>query len=230
MVALTTPPVAPNAARPTAAPMMALPSHTTPRPGSTLGTEEIGEATRLLQRYAAGEPDAANHLLDLIYGELRALANRFMADERANHTLQPTALVNEAFLRLIRQPDGGFQNRDHFLRMAARAMRFVLVDHARARNSDKRGSGRQSEPLDHALLTFEDRGADLLALGDALARLEEIDPQAVRVVELRFFGGNTIAETARLLDVSHGTVENHWKIARIWLAHDLAENEDVGER
>jgi RNA polymerase sigma factor (TIGR02999 family) len=193
-------------------------------PGDLLGSKPIGETTRLLQLYSGGDEAAAEELHAAIYDELRSIAQHFMDGERPDHTLQPTALVNEAFLRLVEQRPSGFDGRDHFLRLAARAMRFALVDHARAKKSAKRGGGQRREALDVALAYYEDRAPAILELEDVLSQLERLDPQIVRIVDLRFFGGHTIEETARILGVSHGTVENGWRTARLWLAKELDPN------
>ena len=147
-----------------------------------------------------------------------------MQGERTGHTLQPTALVHEAFLRLV--PEGGapqLEGRAHFLRVAARAMRRILVDHARARDADKRGGGRRPVALDDVLEAFAERDLDVLELSDAVEKLGAVDPELARLVELRFFAGLTIAETAAALGVSTPTVERHWRVARLWLARELGD-------
>lgn len=178
--------------------------------------------TELLRSASAGESAAAEQLYAIVQAELARVARSLMSGERAEHTLQATALVNEAWLRLFK-PEGGFQwnDRAHFLRTAAAAMRHVLVDHARARGRDKRGGGRAA-PLDAALDELEAGGqTDVVALHDALERFAQIDAQGARIVELRFFAGLSIEETARVLGVSTPTVERGWRAARLWLARAL---------
>jgi len=191
---------------------------------------EDRRATELLARIGDGERSAADELYPLVYAELHALAQRCMGGERRDHTLQPTALVHEAFLKLVGN-DGGARHQDEFLRLAARAMRNVLVDHARRKRSAKRGGGRERAELHDDVLASETLPEDLLAFDEALEKLEQVDPQLARVVELRFFAGHTIEETARILGVSHGTVEGGWRVARLWLAKHLGEGDgSEGER
>ncbi len=182
------------------------------------------EATRLLSAVEAGESGAAEKLLPLVYGELRSIAEGLMGGERRDHTLQPTALVHEAYVRLIEGAGRGpWSSRSHFVRVAARAMRNVLVDHARSRSAQKRGGGRRIEhALDLALGELEKNVPDLVALDAALERLERLDEPLARIVELRFFGGLTIEETASVLGVSAPTVERGWRVARMWLRTELS--------
>ena len=175
------------------------------------------EATVLLQRLSAGDAGASEPLYELLYGELRATAQRAMRSERSDHTLQPTALVNEAFLKLVDPSGVAWESRAHFLGVAARAMRQVLVDHARRRKSEKRESGGERLPLDDDLLVLETSAIDLLALDEALARLAAHDEELARLVELRFFGGLTVEETGRVLGLSVRQVEGAWITARAWL-------------
>ena len=183
------------------------------------------ETTRLLQRYSSGEEEVADRLHALIYDDLRGLARSLMAGENTEHTLQPTALVNEAFIRLFRQKEIGFEGREHFMRLAARAMRMILVDHARAKKSAKRGGGWKRSALDVVLAHYEDRAPGILELEEVLSQLEVVDPQMVRIVDLRFFGGHTIEETGRILGISTGSVENGWRTARMWLTKELAPDQ-----
>ena len=182
-------------------------------------------ATQLLHALERGDPAAREELLALVHDELRSLARQYMLGERANHTLQPTALVNEAWMRLI--PEGeaeghdSWESRGHFLRVAARAMRNVLVDHARSRVAQKRGDGRERVPLDDMLAHYEERSLDPLAIDAALCKLNTMDEQLAKIVELRFFAGLTIAETARALGVSTPTIERGWRVARMWLRSEL---------
>ncbi|MHC4990985.1 MAG: ECF-type sigma factor [Planctomycetota bacterium] len=187
-------------------------------------TDLTGEATRLLREAGAGSEQAAAELLPLVYKELRALAQSHLNHERNDHTLQATALVHEAYLRLIDGKGVQPRDRDHFFALAAQAIRRILVDHARARRRHKRGGNRTRIVLDDVLQTLQARpGFDLLLLDDALERLAEIDPQYARIVEMRFFGGSTMEEIATLLGVSLRTVERDWRVARAWLYRELSE-------
>jgi RNA polymerase sigma factor (TIGR02999 family) len=183
------------------------------------------QATLLLRRLNEGDRDAAAELLPMIYDELKRLAGRYMQGEAPGHTLQTTALVHEAYLRLIDIPDAGWQNRGHFFGVAATAMRHVLVDHARAKNAEKRGGGRPKVSLEEALVLYEERAVDLIALDEALVQLEAMDPQLARIVDLRFFGGLSNEEVAEILETSLRTVERGWPTARAWLRNRLAETE-----
>jgi len=180
------------------------------------------DATQLIQSASKGDEDAANKLLTLLYGELRRVAESAMRGERDDHTLQPTALVHEAYMRVMRgseQPE--WEGRDHFVRFAARAMRNVLVDHARARGATKRGSGQKPAPLDSVLEFFERQELDMVELNDALEKLLEVDESLARLIELRFFAGLTIEETASVMEVSTPTIERRWRVARAWLKDAL---------
>lgn len=168
---------------------------------------------------------AAEALFPIIYGELRDLAGRVLRGERPGHTLQPTALVHEAWLRLIGQQDATFNDRGHFLSVAAMAMRRILVNHAKARGAAKRGGGAPVVVLDEALAVFEDRAVDLIALDEAIDRLAEIDDRQARVVELRFFTGLSVDETAQVMDISPRTVHREWLMARAWLRGAIADEE-----
>lgn len=196
-------------------------------------TPAPGEVTLLLRRLRGGDAAVGEQLAELVYRELHALARRVMTDERGAHVLQPTALVHEAWLRLIGSAAGGaagdFEDRAHFLRLAARAMRRVLVDHARARDADKRGGGRVGSELDPCALPFwEGDRTDVLALDEALARLDVRDPDAARIVELRFFAGLTTEETARAVGWSVRQVEGSWVFARGWLRRELERGAEAG--
>lgn len=180
-----------------------------------------GEATQLLQRATAGDPDAGARLLDLLYGELKHIASGYMNRERGDHTLQATALVHEAWVRLTQNASGEYEDTGHFLRLAARAMRNVLVDHARSRNAEKRGGGAGRKPLDELVDALESESLDLVEVNAALERLSEVDEPLARLVELRFFAGLSIEEAARALETSTATVERRWRIARMWLRREL---------
>ena len=185
--------------------------------------------TALLLAWNRGEPDALEALLPLVYEELRRLAAHYMKGERSGHTLQATALVNEAYLRFIDAQHVRWQNRAHFVAMAARLMRRVLVDSARARGYQKRGGGASMLSLDDALVVSTEPGHDLVALDDALTALAAVDSRKSQVVEMRFFGGLSLDETAEALHVSRDTVKRDWKIAKLWLLRELggAERDDA---
>src|SRR3990170_707056 len=177
--------------------------------------------TGLLQKIAHGDAEAASELIPLIYGELRRIAAHFMAHERHDHTLQTTALVHEAYLRLVEQRHNNWNNRAHFYGAAAGIMRRILVDHARARRTGKRGGGAPRVPLEDAAALAGDQPEVLLRLDAALTRLAERSPRQVRVVELRFFVGLDVEETAEALAVSPKTVKRDWSVARAWLLREL---------
>ena len=179
------------------------------------------EVTELLQQWSIGRQEALEQLLPAIYGELKRLAGSYLRRERPDHTLQATALVHEAFLKLVDQHDVRWQNRAHFFGIAAQIMRRILVDHARAHTASKRGSGERPLPLEDALAIGPAPDVDLLALDEALTRLAAIDPQQSRVVELRFFGGLTIDETAEVLGISPATIGREWTLAKAWLYAEL---------
>jgi RNA polymerase sigma factor (TIGR02999 family) len=183
------------------------------------------EVTRLLKDWSDGRQDALDVLLPRIYAELRRLASSYLRRERSDHTLQATALVHEAFIRLVDQRAVRWQNRAHFFGIAAQAMRRILVDHARAHAADKRGSGERAVSLDEVVVMVGAPDVDLLALDEVLTRLAAIDPQQSRVVELRFFGGLTIEETAEVMDISPATVGREWTLAKAWLYAELSRSE-----
>ena len=182
---------------------------------------QIHTVTRLLEQAREGDSGAMERLMPILYSELHGIAEHHMRRERPDHTLQPTALVNEAYLRLVGGAEVVWQDRAHFLRAASQTMRRVLVDHARARHAAKRGAGLRVT-LDESLLASDDDGTlDLLVLDDALTRLAAAEPRWAQVVELRCFAGLNIAETAHLLGVSTTTVIRDWRFARAWLAKAL---------
>jgi RNA polymerase sigma-70 factor, ECF subfamily len=182
-----------------------------------------GHVTQLLADVQDGRPSAAPQLFPLVYEELRRLARRQMRSERSDHTLQATALVHEAYFRLVNQPERTWQNRTHFIRIAAQVMRRMLIDYARARRTDKREGGLQRVPLEEPLLLTEEQSDELLALNEALERLAQFDPRQSRVVELRFFGGLTVEETAEALGMSPKTVKRDWSVARAWLHREVTK-------
>ena len=179
------------------------------------------DVTELLKLWGEGRQDALDELLPRVYAELRQLASSYLRRERFGHTLQATALVHEAFLKLVDQRAVKWQNRAHFFGVAAQAMRRILVDHARARAAGKRGDGAERLSLDEVVLLTEAPHIDVLALDEALTRLAQLDPQQSRVVELRFFGGLTMEETAEVLQISPATVGREWTLARTWLYTEL---------
>ena len=175
------------------------------------------QVTQLLVAWGGGDQAARDELMPLVYEELRRLAHQCMSRERPGHTLQTSALLNEAYLRLADQKNIHWQDRAHFFGIAARLMRQVLVDYARKRRYAKRGGDARRVPLDEAVIVSEERAADVVALDDALKSLAEIDPRQSQIVELRFFGGLSIEETAEVLAVSPGTVMRDWTLAKAWL-------------
>jgi RNA polymerase sigma factor (TIGR02999 family) len=179
------------------------------------------DVTQLLQQWSVGREEALDQLLPTIYGELRRLAASYLRRERADHTLQATALVHEAFLKLVDQHDVHWQSRAHFFGIAAQAMRRILVDHARAHVAAKRGSGERPVPIDEALIVVPGLDVDLLALDEALTRLSALDPQQGRIIELKFFGGLTVDEIAAVLHISPATIGREWALAKAWLYAEL---------
>lgn len=177
--------------------------------------------TELLLAWRAGDGAAPEKLLALVYGELKRLAAQQLRGERRDHTLQPTALLHEAYLRLTRGEVVAWQSRDHFFRVAARAMREVLIDHARAHLRKKRGSAPLRVDLESVGLLVSERPAALVALDEALAELARLDAAKAAVVDLHFFGGFSVAETARVLGCSTATVTRHWRLAKAWLAREV---------
>lgn len=180
-----------------------------------------GEVTRLLLAWRHGDPEALERLIPLVYEELHRMAERYLRRERQGHTLQPSAIVNEAYLRLLGRQSSDWQNRAHFFAVAAQSMRRILVEHARHRDAKKRGGQGARYLLDTVALT-EPRAVDLIALDEALAKLTAMDPEQGRVVELRFFGGLTEEETAEALSVSSRTVKRKWVAAKTFLYRELS--------
>jgi RNA polymerase sigma factor (TIGR02999 family) len=177
--------------------------------------------THLLKAWSAGDRQALDRLTPLVYEELRHQAARYLRRERPGHTLQTTALIHEAYLRLIDAGDVDWQGRAHFFAIAANVMRRILVEHARRRDADKRGGSQVRVQLDEALAVAKETDVDLLAIDKALDKLETIDPQQARVVELRFFSGLSVEETAAALGVSPSTVKRDWRVARAWLRREI---------
>jgi RNA polymerase sigma factor (TIGR02999 family) len=185
----------------------------------TTGRQEL---TRLLQAWSDGDKQALDALVPRVQAELHRLAGLYMAGERQNHPLQTTALINEAYIRLIGWDNVRWQNRAHFFAVAAQLMRRILVDHARARRRTKRGGGAVQTTLDEGCIYNQERTRDLLAVDQALARLEALDPRKSRIVELKFFGGLTEDEVAVVLQISDRTVRREWSLARAWLHTEIS--------
>lgn len=193
-----------------------------------MSSEPDADTTRLLDGACAGDRAAADRLMPLIYDELHGLAERLLRNERPGHTLQPTALVHEAYLRLIDQSRVQWRGRAHFFAMAACTIRRILVDHARGARRIKRGGGELRLSLDEGLTPGGEAPFDVVALDDALSTFASDHPDSARVVEMRFFGGLTIAETATVLGVSSSTVEREWRFARAWLYRALGDSPPDG--
>jgi RNA polymerase sigma factor (TIGR02999 family) len=185
------------------------------------------QITDLLVAWGDGDETALERLFPLVYDELRRLAAANLRRERSDHTLQPTALVNEVYLRLIDQQRVGWQNRAQFFGVAAQMMRRILVSHARGRKAAKRGGGIQQITLKDELAVSSQRDVNLLALDDALTKLEAIDPEKSRLVELRFFSGLTVPETAEVMAVSPRTVDRQWQTAKAWLYREIARSSAI---
>jgi len=179
----------------------------------------------MLMAWSNGDEAALERLIPLVYKELHRLAHRYLGRERIGHTLQTTALVHEAYLRLIDWNNVEWQNRAHFFAISAQLMRRILVDFARSRRFAKRGGGARQVAFDEAMAIAPQRGVDLVALDDALTALNALDPRQSRIVELRFFGGLSVAETAEVLKVSPGTVKRDWSLAQAWLLRELSRGE-----
>lgn len=177
--------------------------------------------TRLLDRWSGGDSAAFEQLVPIVYGELHRLAGSYLRMERPGHTLQPTALVNEVYLKLAGQQDKSWRNRGHFLAVCAQILRQVLVDHARGRRAAKRNHGVAPLDLESASGLPIDRDTELIALNDALAEFAAIDPLKAKIVDLRYFGGFTVEEIAEMLEISSPTVKRHWAIAKAWLYNQL---------
>jgi RNA polymerase sigma factor (TIGR02999 family) len=187
----------------------------------TLSQQREDNVTRLLIEVSSGDQGAVDLLLPVIYDELRKLAANYLRRERPDHTLQPTALVHEAYIRLVDQTRVNWQNRAHFFGVAAQIMRRLLVDHARKHNAEKRGQDFQKLSLDENIDRAVERSSELIALDDALKALAEFDEQKARLVELRYFGGLSIEETADVLGVTPTTVKRHWRFAKAWLHGEM---------
>ena len=180
--------------------------------------------TEILRQWSGGSREALDELMPLVYAELRRQAAQYLRRERQNHTLQTTALINEAYLKLIDQRDVNWESRTHFFAIAAQAMRRILVDYAKTRNREKRGGAAENLPLEEALQVQakEGRSVDLIALDEALTRLAAIDEQQARVVELRYFADLSLEETAEALHISRTTAARDWSVAKVWLLRELS--------
>jgi len=180
--------------------------------------------TEMLRDWRNGDQEALEQLIPVVYDELHRQAARYLRREHPGHTLQTTALIHEAYLRLIKQQNIEWQNRAHFYAIAARLMRQILVDHARRRQATKRGGSDIKVPLEEAIVLSSGRNVDLVALDEALTRLAAIDPQQSRIVELRYFSGLSVEETAEVLGVSSRTVKRDWNVAKAWLRQQISES------
>jgi len=188
---------------------------------STRHTQQI---TQMLKQWSEGNQQVLDQLLPLVYEELRRQASRYLRREREGHTLQTTALINEAYLKLIDQKNVDWQNRSHFFAIAAQAMRRILVDYARERHREKRGGAAENLPIEEAaFVVSNEKSVDLIALDEALTRLSRFDARQARVVELRYFSGLSIDETAEVLNVSNVTVRRDWNLAKAWLHREISK-------
>jgi RNA polymerase sigma-70 factor (ECF subfamily) len=184
------------------------------------------EITQLLMNWSQGDKAALDQLVPLVYPELRRLAKRRMDRESPAHTLQTSALINEAYLKLVDQQNVKWENRAHFFAVAAQVMRHILVDHARTRNYAKRGGGTPKLPLDEAAALTAQRGKELIALDDALRDLAVLDERKSQIIELRFFGGLSLEETAEVMKISQSTVQREWRAAKAWLHHTMSKADE----
>jgi RNA polymerase sigma-70 factor (ECF subfamily) len=182
------------------------------------------DVTVLLAEVIKGDQQAASKLVPLVYNELRRLAGHYMRRERADHTLQATALVHEAYLKLVRHQSVDWRNRAHFFGIAAQVMRHILVDHARGHGREKRGAGQELVCLDEGLVVSPEKSGEVLKLDESLERLAKLDARQAKLVELRFFGGLTVEETAQVLGISPRTVKREWSVAKAWLHGDLRQS------
>ena len=182
------------------------------------------EITQLLLKWSKGDDAALDHLIPLVYPELRKLARRYMGRQDPAHTLQTSALINEAYLRLVDQQAVEWQDRAHFFAAAAQMMRHILIDHARSHRYAKRGAGAQHIPLDDVTVVSQERAAELIALNDALTRLAKIDQRKGQIVELRFFGGLTVEETAEVMKLAPITIKREWRSAKAWLHSEIGSS------
>jgi RNA polymerase sigma factor (TIGR02999 family) len=192
-----------------------------------LSSQTQTQITQLLQKWQEGNNEALETLMPLVYAELKRLAGSYLRRERPDHTLQSAALVNEAYLRLVDQTQTQWQNKAHFFGIAAQMMRRILADHARGHNAAKRGSGMPELELNEAMAQAQTKSVDLLDLEEALQKLEKLDAQQGKIVELRFFSGLSIEDTANVLGISPATVKRDWAAARAWLFREVGARHDV---
>lgn len=190
----------------------------------SMANDESHDVTQILQDWREGKTDAAERLFPLVYDELKRQARRYLSRERVNHTLQPTALVHEAYLKMIDQTSFALENRAHFFGIASRIMRQILVDHARAYNAEKRGGSAERFSIEDLDILPEQSAGDLIELDDALKKLEAIDARKAQVVDMRFFGGLKDAEIAQVLGVTEKTVRRDWQFAKLWLFRELSQS------
>lgn len=190
-----------------------------------MASDDQKPVTELLLSWSKGDLEAREELMPLVYDELRRLAASYLRRERPDHTLQPTALVNEAYLKLIEEKSVNWQSKSHFFGVAAKLMRRILVDHARSHLAEKRGSGMPKVGLTEAIAMSKEQPADLLALDESLSKLAELDPQQGKIVELRVFAGLSVEETAELLKISPATVKRDWAVAKAWLLREVHKAE-----
>jgi len=179
--------------------------------------------TQLLEAWSQGDQTALEKIMPLVYDELHRMAQRFMSRQKPGHTLQATALINEAFIKLVGQEEKQWKNRSHFFAVAAQAMRHILVDYARSKQSTKRGGNEQRTEFDEAVSVSNERANEIVALDDALIELAGVDPRKARVVEMRYFGGLSVEETAKVLNISTVTVMRDWSLAKAWLYRELSK-------
>lgn len=188
-----------------------------------MATHISEDVTKLLEAWSDGDGKVLDQLMPLVYDELHRMAKRYMSSQPSGHTLQTTELIHEAYLKLVGSKEKRWQNRAHFFGVAAQAMRHILVDHARSRQSEKRGGATQMIELDEAAIVSSSRAEEIVALDDALLRLSDLDQRKSRVVELRYFGGLNIDETAEVLKVSPETIIRDWKFAKTWLLREMSD-------
>ena len=189
--------------------------------------QSSNQITQLLAQWSRGDLEAREALMPLVYNELRRLAGSYLRKERSDHTLQPTALVNEAYLRLVEQKNVHWKDKGHFFAITAQLMRRILVDHARSHLAEKRGSGAAKVPLEGVIAMSKERPGDLITLDESLTRLAKIDPRQAQIVELRVFAGLSVEDSAELLGISPATVKRDWSMAKAWL---LLEIDKSGQR
>jgi RNA polymerase sigma factor (TIGR02999 family) len=192
-----------------------------------VGSDSPKPVTELLMNWSKGDVEAREALMPLVYDELRRLAASYLRRERPDHTLQPTALVNEAYLRLVEEKSVNWHSKSHFFGVSAKLMRRILVDHARSHLAEKRGSGMPKVGLTEAIAMSKEQPADLVALDESLTRLAELDPQQSRIVELRVFAGLTVEEVGQALNISPATVKRDWAVAKAWLLREVHKAEPL---